>query len=171
MEQLMLVVYVLLAVAMVGLILLQQGKGADMGASFGSGASQTVFGSAGSGNVLTRSTAILATAFFLASVGLAVMAKHKAEGMREGVIPVPALTESRAAPQLPGDLPAPDAADAQAPTAEQDLPVAPAADAPQDTPAAAMQQIPAQDAGEKAARDVPSPASDQSEPPAPAGNE
>ena len=105
MEQLILVVYVLLSAAMVGLILLQQGKGADMGASFGSGASQTVFGSAGSGNVLTRSTAILATVFFLASVGLAVMAKHKAEGLQEGVIPVPALTESRQAPLLPGDLP------------------------------------------------------------------
>lgn len=166
MEQLILVVYVLLSAAMVGLILLQQGKGADMGASFGSGASQTVFGSAGSGNVLTRSTAILATAFFLASVGLAVMAKHKAEGLQEGVIPVPALTESREAPLLPGDLPVP-ATDAAVPAAGQDVPAAPAepaAEAQQDVPAAAMQQIPAPEAGNQAAQDVPSPPSEQPAP-------
>ncbi len=94
MEQLILVVYVLLAAAMTGLILLQQGRGADAGASFGSGASQTVFGSAGSGNVLTRATAILATLFFIASVGLAVLARHKAEDARAAQIPVPAVTES-----------------------------------------------------------------------------
>ena len=153
MEQLILVVYVLLSAAMVGLILLQQGKGADVGASFGSGASQTVFGSVGSGNVLTRSTAILATAFFLASVGLAVMAKHKAEGVREGDIPVPAVTESREAPQLPGDLPLP--------AAGQDLPVSAGAQAQTGTPAAAMQQISAPEAGNQAAQDVPSPPSEQ----------
>ena len=153
MEQLILVVYVLLSAAMVGLILLQQGKGADVGASFGSGASQTVFGSVGSGNVLTRSTAILATAFFLASVGLAVMAKHKAEGLREGDIPVPAVTESREAPQLPGDLPLP--------AAGQDLPVSAGAQAQTGTPAAAMQQISAPEAGNQAAQDVPSPPSEE----------
>ena len=163
MEQLILVVYVLLSAAMVGLILLQQGKGADMGASFGSGASQTVFGSAGSGNVLTRSTAIRATAFFLASVGRAVMAKHKAEGLQEGVIPVPALTESRQAPLLPGDLPVP-ATDATVPTVGEDVPAAPAAEAQQDVPAAAMQQIPAPEAGNQAAQDVPSPPSEQPAP-------
>ena len=163
MEQLILVVYVLLSAAMIGLILLQQGKGADVGASFGSGASQTVFGSVGSGNVLTRSTAILATAFFVASVGLAVMAKHKAEGLREGVIPVPAVTESREAQQLPGDLPVP-ATDAAVPAAGQDVPVAPGAEAQQDVPAAAMQQISAPQAGNQAAQDVPSPPSEQPAP-------
>jgi preprotein translocase subunit SecG len=163
MEQLILVVYVLLSAAMIGLILLQQGKGADVGASFGSGASQTVFGSVGSGNVLTRSTAILATAFFVASVGLAVMAKHKAEGLRDGVIPVPAVTESREAQQLPGDLPVP-ATDAAVPAAGQDVPVAPGAEAQQDVPAAAMQQISAPQAGNQAAQDVPSPPSEQPAP-------
>lgn len=163
MEQLILVVYVLLSAAMIGLILLQQGKGADVGASFGSGASQTVFGSVGSGNVLTRSTAILATAFFVASVGLAVMAKHKAEGLREGVIPVPAVTESREAQQLPGDLPVP-ATDAAVPAAGQDVPVAPGAEVQQDVPAAAMQQISAPQAGNQAAQDVPSPPSEQPAP-------
>lgn len=133
MEQLLLALYVLLSVGIVALILLQQGKGADMGASFGAGASQTVFGSAGAGNALTRGTAILATLFFLASVGLAVLAKHKAESAREGGIPVPVAAETRdnAAQPAPGDLPAPPEAPAPAPAA------APASDIP-----AASQQIP-----------------------------
>ncbi len=135
MEQLLLAFYVLLSVGIVALILLQQGKGADMGASFGAGASQTVFGSAGAGNALTRGTAILATLFFLASVGLAVLAKHKAESAREGGIPVPVAAETRdnAAQPAPGDLPAPPEASAPASDA-----VAPATDIP-----AASQQIPA----------------------------
>src|SRR5581483_10171574 len=65
------IVQVLAAVALIGLILLQQGKGADMGAAFGSGASQTLFGRRGTANFLTRTTAILATVFFLSNLGLA----------------------------------------------------------------------------------------------------
>ena len=57
MEQIVLIVHLLLALAIIGLIMLQQGKGADMGASFGAGASQTLLGSTGSANVLTRATA------------------------------------------------------------------------------------------------------------------
>jgi preprotein translocase subunit SecG len=71
METVILIVHVLAAVALVTLILLQQGKGADMGAAFGSGASSTVFGSQGSASFLTRSTAILATLFFITSLSLA----------------------------------------------------------------------------------------------------
>mgnify|MGYP001014149212 FL=1 len=145
MEQLILVVYLLLAAAMTGLILLQQGRGADAGASFGSGASQTVFGSAGSGNVLTRATAILATLFFVASVGLAVMAKHKAEAARDAQIPVPVVTESRQAQELPGDLP--QQATKEVPSAGSEVPAA---------PAAAQPEIPAQGAGNPAPQDVPS---------------
>ncbi|GAA5317118.1 MAG: preprotein translocase subunit SecG [Candidatus Pelagadaptatus aseana] len=78
MESVILVVHVLAAVAIIALILLQQGKGAEAGASFGGGASQTVFGSAGGGNFFTRATAILATIFFITSFGLAVVAKQKA---------------------------------------------------------------------------------------------
>ncbi len=77
MEQIILVVHVLAALAIIGLILVQQGKGADMGASFGAGASQTLFGSDGSGNVLTRATAILATLFFVTSLSLAYVAKQR----------------------------------------------------------------------------------------------
>jgi preprotein translocase subunit SecG len=78
MESLILIVHVLLAISVIALVLLQQGKGADMGASFGSGASQTVFGSGGSGNFMTRTTAVLATFFFVTSFALAIVAKDKA---------------------------------------------------------------------------------------------
>ena len=124
MEQVILVLYVLLAAAMVGLILIQHGKGADVGASFGAGASQTVFGSVGAGNVLTRSTAILATLFFVASIGLAVMAKHKAEAAREGGIPV-------AAEVRPGDNALPPESDVPSAGPATDTPAAaPSSDIP-----------------------------------------
>lgn len=98
MESLILIVHVLLAVAVIALILLQQGKGADMGASFGAGASQTVFGSSGSGNFLTRLTAVLATSFFVTSFGLAIIAKDKSaldanEGIPSAVVVEPVETE------------------------------------------------------------------------------
>lgn len=75
MENFILVVHVLLAISIIGLIMLQQGKGAEMGASFGSGSSQTVFGAAGTGNLFSRMTGILAAIFFVTSVSLAVVAK------------------------------------------------------------------------------------------------
>ncbi|MCL1050945.1 preprotein translocase subunit SecG [Shewanella abyssi] len=68
MYEVLMVIYLLVAIGLVGLILIQQGKGADMGASFGAGASNTLFGSSGSGNFLTRSTAVLAIAFFALSL-------------------------------------------------------------------------------------------------------
>lgn len=80
MEQLILVVHLLVALAIIGLILLQRGKGADIGASFGAGASQTLFGSSGSGNVLTRATGWLAAVFFASSFGLAVIADSRTAG-------------------------------------------------------------------------------------------
>lgn len=80
-EQILIVIHVLIALAIVGLILLQQGKGADAGASFGGGSSQTLFGASGGGNVLTRATAILAALFFITSLSLAVVAKQKANNV------------------------------------------------------------------------------------------
>ena len=76
MYEILLVVYLLVALGLVGLVLVQQGKGANMGASFGSGASNTVFGSSGSGNFMTRSTAVLATLFFVLSLVLGGMGKN-----------------------------------------------------------------------------------------------
>ncbi|WP_269619914.1 preprotein translocase subunit SecG [Zhongshania sp. BJYM1] len=94
MEQIILIVHVLAGLSIIGLILVQQGKGADMGASFGSGASQTLFGSTGSGNALTRATAVLATLFFVTSLSLAYVAKQRS-GVNEDIIDVPVLQESR----------------------------------------------------------------------------
>jgi preprotein translocase subunit SecG len=74
MEQIVLILHIVIAIALIGLILVQHGKGAEVGASFGSGASQTLFGSQGSGNFLTRATAILVTLFFITSLGLGYLA-------------------------------------------------------------------------------------------------
>lgn len=139
MEQVLLVFYVLLSAAMIGLILLQQGRGADMGASFGAGASQTVFGSSGAGNVLTRGTAILATLFFVASVGLAVMAKHKAEAARDAVIQVPAVIETRDNAPPAAEVPA----EPGLPAGSSDIPAA--AEAPAAAPAVVEPAVPSSD--------------------------
>ncbi len=89
MEQIILVVHLLTALAIIGLIMLQQGKGADMGASFGAGASQTLFGSDGSGNVLTRATGWLVTLFFATSFGLALMANQSSVEVDELGLDIP----------------------------------------------------------------------------------
>jgi preprotein translocase subunit SecG len=73
MYQVIIVVHVLLGLGVVGLILMQQGKGADAGAAFGTGSSGSVFGAQGAASFLSRATAILATLFFVTSLGLAVL--------------------------------------------------------------------------------------------------
>ena len=79
MQTLVIVVHVIVAVVIVGLVLLQQGKGADAGASFGAGASQTMFGSSsGGGNFLVRATTVAATLFFVTSLTLAIFARDNA---------------------------------------------------------------------------------------------
>jgi len=79
MEKIILIIHLLTALAIIGMILLQQGKGAEAGAPFGSGASQTMLGSAGGWNFFSKATGILATVFFITSFGLAVIAKDKAK--------------------------------------------------------------------------------------------
>jgi len=69
--------HVLVALAIIGLVLLQHGKGADMGSGFGGGSSGSLFGATGSANFLSRATAVLATVFFLTSLGLAYLATNK----------------------------------------------------------------------------------------------
>lgn len=78
MENIILVVHVLAASAVIGLVLLQHGKGADMGAAFGSGASGSLFGVSGSSNLLSNLTAIFIAIFFMTSLTLAYMSSHKA---------------------------------------------------------------------------------------------
>ncbi len=77
MYEVLMVIYLLIALGLIGLVLVQQGKGASMGASFGAGASNTVFGSGGSGNFMTRTTAILATLFFVISLLLGAMSNGR----------------------------------------------------------------------------------------------
>ena len=88
MESIILIVHVLASVGVIGLILLQQGKGAETGASFGSGASQTVFGSQGSATFMSRTTALLATVFFVTSFSLAMVARQKANTVADAGVPV-----------------------------------------------------------------------------------
>ncbi len=79
MQPILLVVQILVAITLIALVLLQHGKGADMGAAFGAGASGTVFGSRGSASFLTRVTAVLAAVFFLNSMVLAYMGTRVAD--------------------------------------------------------------------------------------------
>jgi len=77
MYEMLLVVYLIVAIILIGFVLIQQGKGAGMGASFGSGASNTVFGASGAGNFMTRTTAVLAVAFFVLSLVLGNLSTNK----------------------------------------------------------------------------------------------
>mgnify|MGYP001247240719 CR=1 FL=1 len=79
METLIWILHVLAALGVIGLVLMQHGKGADMGAAFGSGASGSLFGASGSANFLSRTTAILATVFFVTSLGLTYFSGHKSK--------------------------------------------------------------------------------------------
>ena len=99
------VLHVLVALAIIGLVLLQHGKGADMGSGFGGGASGSLFGATGAANFLSRATAVLATIFFLLSLALAYVATHRAPQDGGGVIDAVKQREQKpAAP--PADKPA-----------------------------------------------------------------
>ncbi|MCZ2721135.1 preprotein translocase subunit SecG [Marinomonas sp. 15G1-11] len=103
METIILIVHVLAAIAIVALVLLQQGKGADAGASFGggSGASQTVFGSQGGSSFFGRLTAFFALVFFLTSFALAFVASEKANSISGAVDFIPAAIEDTNSVDIP----------------------------------------------------------------------
>ncbi|BFT30189.1 preprotein translocase subunit SecG [Alteromonas sp. D210916BOD_24] len=93
--EVLLVAYLIVALLLIGFVLIQQGKGADMGASFGSGGSNTVFGATGSGNFMTRTTAILAGLFFFISLTLGAMTANKESAEDEwNNLEVPASVEA-----------------------------------------------------------------------------
>lgn len=106
---LVLVVHVLVGALIIGLVLLQRGKGAEVGAAFGAGASATVFGAKGSANFLSRSTAILAAVFFATSLGLAYIGAQRPEA--ESLLEAPSGEDAE---RLPGPSAA---APAEAPAA------------------------------------------------------
>ena len=106
---LILVVHVLAAVGIVGLVLVQHGKGADMGAAFGSGASGSLFGSAGSANFLSRTTAVLAGVFFVTSLTLTYIASHsnrQTGGALEGIVLPKTPAAAQSAPAAQASAPA-----------------------------------------------------------------
>ena len=134
---LLIVVQVVSAIAIIVLVLLQHGKGADMGAAFGGGASGSLFGATGSANFLSRSTAAVATVFFVATLGLAYtdteIRRPASEGggvmsVPQGAPSVPAAPKDippSPASQIPGSAPA-----SSAPAAPAGVPAAPTAPAP-----------------------------------------
>jgi preprotein translocase subunit SecG len=105
-ESAVLALHVLTALAVCGFVLLQHGKGADMGAAFGSGSSGSLFGAAGSANFLSRTTAILATVFFVTSVALTYFGSQHSGGP-QGVMERGIMEKGSAVPAKPSDVPQP----------------------------------------------------------------
>ncbi len=129
-ESLLLLVHIGVAVTLCGLVLLQHGKGADMGAAFGSGSSGSLFGASGSANFLSRSTAVLAAVFFFSSLGLTYLGSTKAvpkDVMQQGVMGNAPVTKAGDVPKpavLPGApvTPAADGAPPSVPSKAADVP-------------------------------------------------
>jgi preprotein translocase subunit SecG len=121
MQSILVIVHLFLAIGLVGLILIQHGKGADMGAAFGSGASATVFGSRGASNFLSRSTAVLAALFFVTSLALAFFAMQGSEPQTVMETAPPAAVET-AAPQVPDVVDLPSVPEAPPVPSEAEIP-------------------------------------------------
>jgi len=122
METIVLIAHVLLAIGIIAFVLLQQGKGAEAGASFGGGASQTVFGSSGSTSFLAKVTAVLAAGIFVTSFALAVFAKEKAGTVVDAGVPAAEVIEAQA--NGAGDAQLPVLEESKAAPADADVPTA-----------------------------------------------
>ena len=144
-ESILLVIHLLVAIAVCGFVLLQHGKGADMGAAFGSGASGSLFGAAGSANFLSRTTGVLATVFFLSSLGLTWFGTTKVGpksviegGVMEQQAPAPKATDLPPVPA--GAVPGGQAEPAK--SAAPATPAAPAGAAPEGPAGAKSGDVP-----------------------------
>jgi len=128
--EVLLVAYLIVALLLIGFVLIQQGKGADMGASFGSGGSNTVFGSTGAGNFMTRTTGILAGLFFFISLTLgAITANRESADDEWNNLEVPAAVEQEIERPADQDVPViEDAVQNDVPAIETDGTDLPAAD-------------------------------------------
>ena len=113
-QQILLIVHVLLSATIIFLVLLQRGKGADAGAGFGSGASGTVFGARGSATFFSKTTAVVATLFFITSLWLAYLASHRQPAPKSLLDQAPVTAPAAPAPS--GGLPVLPPLPAQAPT-------------------------------------------------------
>ena len=164
-------VHILVGLGVVGLVLLQHGKGADMGAAFGSGASGSLFGASGSANFLSRVTAVLAAMFFFTSLGLSYLSgsKPKApESVMEaplgtppagGTVSVPLPSGQPADVPVPSDKPTAPAAEQKPAAGAEDKPAtehqpAPASEVKQGVPAAAKEGASAEEAKAPVAAEV-----------------
>ena len=134
MEIAILVFHILAALGIVGLVLLQHGKGADVGAAFGSGSAGSVFGSSGSANFLSRATAILALVFFATSLALSYFSARRPDSGGVMTQPVPAQS-------LPGQIPG-QAPVAPAPKSSAPAPAAPVPAVPSPAEAGRVQEVP-----------------------------
>ncbi len=132
----LLVIEVILALMLIGLVLIQQGKGADAGAAFGSGASGTVFGSSGAGSFLTRMTNVLAFLFMVNSLGLAYLIAHREDPTTGNAIESVIDKVDGSGSAIPFDVPIADVPVSDLPTT--DIPT-PAGDVPTDIPAVDVQ--------------------------------
>jgi len=145
-HNLIIVVQVISALAIIGLVLMQHGKGADMGAAFGSGASGSLFGATGSSNFMSKATAFAAAVFFGSTLALAYIGNNRVAGADEGVMGRITVPSSQApATGIPATTPA-QSAPADVPTlpAGSAAPAAPAADVPAaTTPVAPASAAPA----------------------------
>jgi protein translocase, SecG subunit len=130
----LIVVHVLIAIAICVFVLLQHGKGADLGAAFGSGASGSVFGSAGTANFLSRTTTILVALFFFSSMGLTYYSTKRASLPADGSVMDRVVVPQQTAPVTPTDVP-------QLPTTPVET-----TETPADVPAPATDAAPAESA-------------------------
>lgn len=161
MQLILTVLHLVLALGLIGLILIQHGKGADAGAAFGSGASATVFGAQGSGSFLSRTTAIMATLFFFTSIALAYYAARVGEpaGLMDGLdaeapLSVPAADLVPAVPEVESDLP-PAAVEPGSALFEADGSDLPPVDTAVEVPAPAVDDAPPAASAEGDASDLP----------------
>jgi preprotein translocase subunit SecG len=130
---LLLLVQILSALGMIGLILVQHGKGADMGAAFGSGTSGSLFGATGGANFLSRTTSVLAAVFFVCTLALAYFGNLRSTGDSGSLLErtsLPVAPAAGAGDKIPGSTPAPAAAESDKsvpnPATSAPAPVAPA---------------------------------------------
>ena len=128
MQTTVLIIHTLISLSIIGLVLLQRGKGADAGAAFGAGASGTVFGARGSSSFFSRATAVLAAAFFATSLTLAYLSSQRTSGPESLLENAPAVETEQALPAAPPadeQLPAalPELEDAEPAAEDPGLPV------------------------------------------------
>jgi len=124
-ESFLLVVHLIVAAVVCGLVLIQHGKGADMGAAFGSGSSGSLFGASGSANFLSRTTAVLAAVFFISSLGLTYLGSMHGPAkdvMQQGVMGNVPSSQAPAPGQPPASTPAPVPSSTPTPSSEAPKP-------------------------------------------------